>query len=260
VKKRQKKILFGAFLILLPVVGWWWNEHRTVHLEDAVNPAYWLRRLRGEDLYDAQNRVLYHGNRARQEIALTIDDGPHEPLCRQILDILKARDVRATFFVVGKRVAERPDLVRRMVAEGHEVGNHTQNHYHLDTLEPEKVRREINASDLHFYRATGRRFHLLRPPGVRYNDTVLRIANERGYVTVSWNCAAEDYANVSPDFIVNRVLNRVENGSIILLHDEYPCTVAALPRLIEALRQEGYRFVTISEMLAHLPEPVILTP
>lgn len=252
----RKKILWGAALLLLLAAGWWWNEHRKVHLTDAVNPAYWLRRWRGEDLYDAQRRILYHGNRALKEVALTIDDGPHEPTGRQILDILKAQGVRATFFVVGRHVEEHPDQVRRMLAEGHEVGNHSQNHYRLDTLEPLQARREINDVDIHFYRVTGRHLHLLRPPGVRYSAETLRIAKELGYVVVSWNCAAGDFENVPPDFIVRRVMRRVENGSIILLHDEHPCTVAALPRLIAALRREGYRFVTISEMLARLPQPV----
>jgi peptidoglycan/xylan/chitin deacetylase (PgdA/CDA1 family) len=259
VKRRRKRWFWlGALALVLLGVGWLWNEHRTIGIEDAVNPMYWWRRAHGLDLYDPQTRILYHGNRELKEVALTIDDGPHTPTGDELLDIFKAYGVRATFFVVGLRMKERPDLIRRMIAEGHEIGNHSQNHYRLDTLRVDQARREINDCDINFCRITGRHFTLMRPPGVRYNDTVLRVADDLGYVIVFWNAAAKDFEDVTPDFIVNRILGRVENGSIILLHDDRPSTVVAMPRILEALRREGYRFVTVSEMLAHLPRPVII--
>lgn len=249
---------FGAGIVLSGLIGCGlvWNEYRHEPIRDAVNPMYWVRRMRGEDLYDPESRILHHGNRSLKEIALTIDDGPHEPTGEQLLDILRDWHVRATFFVVGRRVEERPDLVNRMLAEGHEVANHSMNHYRLDTLKPELVRREINDCDIQFCRITGRHLGLLRPPGVRYNDAVLKAARELDYVVVSWSEAAKDFLDVSPDFIVNRILRRVENGSIILLHDDRPSTVTAMPRLLAALKRQGYRFVTVSEMLSHLPKPV----
>src|SRR5262249_20062301 len=127
-----------------------------------------------------------------------------------------------------------------------------------DTLKPNQVWREINDCDINFYRITGKHFSLLRPPGVRYNNTVLDLARELGYVVISWSCAAKDFNDVSADFIVNRILRRVENGSIILLHDDRPSTVVAMPRILAAMKRDGYKFVTVSEMLAHLPKPVIV--
>ena len=253
----HRKIVLLILIPLLTLAGYYWNEHRTVGLHQAVSPAYWLGRWRGEDLYNPQQHFLMHGNRALPEVALTIDDGPHSPMTGQMLDILRSYRAPATFFVVGENVKKQPELVRRILAEGHEVGNHTQDHQRLDGLALRNVANEINDCDINFSRATGQHLQLLRPPGVRYNDSVLAEAVKLGYITVSDTLGAEDYKLVSPDFIVRRVTNRTENGSIILLHDQYPETVEALPRIIATLQGEGYRFVTVSQMLAHLPKPVL---
>lgn len=241
-------ILGGAFL-LRSLSGSW---------RQALSPAYWASRLAGKPDYDPVARVLRHGNPAYREVALTIDDGPHSGTGDRILDILKREHVRATFFVVGVRMKQRPDLVRRMFAEGHEVGNHTLDHLRLDSLTPRQARHEINDNDITLCRIAGRHFRLLRPPGVRYNDQVVRVARDLNYQIVSWGVAAKDFLEVPPDYIVSRVLKGTINGSVILLHDDYPETVAALPRIIAALKREGFRFVTVSEMLAHLPKPVIV--
>jgi peptidoglycan-N-acetylglucosamine deacetylase len=256
--KRRRVIILGTLATAVFGAAWWWNEHRSIPLNDVLSPSYWVHRLRGEDLYDLTTGRLFHGNHDLKEVALTIDDGPHTPTGDQILDILKEYDVRATFFVVGRRMDERPDLVRRMVAEGHELGNHTQDHIRLDSLNPNQIRREINDADIHYCRLTGRHFDLMRPPGVRYDEKVLKVANELGYQTILFTCAAKDFEDVTPDFIVKRVLSRVANGAIILLHDERPATVTALPRILAALKSEGYRFVTVSEMLSRLPKPVVI--
>lgn len=223
-----------------------------------LNPAYWVRRAQGEDLYDVQNHILYHGNRALKEVAITIDDGPHTPTGDQLLDILKKQDVKATFFVVGKKMRERPDLILRMVAEGHEIANHTQDHYRLPTLKPDQMRREVNDPDIELYRIAGKHMGLLRPPGVQYNQEVIETARDLGYEIITVSVSAKDFEDVTPDFIVRRTLARTTNGSIILLHDDRQSTVYALPRIIDGLRQQGYRFVTVSEMLAHLPKPVVV--
>lgn len=214
--------------------------------------------MRGEDLYDARYDRLIHGNRSLKEVALTIDDGPHTPTGDQILDVLKKEKVRATFFIVGIKMRERPDLVRRMLAEGHEVANHTYDHQRLSKLRPDQIRHEINDNDINFYRITGRHLDLLRPPGENYNEKVLRIAKDLGYQTIDEDVASKDFDDQTPDFIVDRTLRRVDNGSIILLHDDRESTVMALPRVIDELKREGYRFVTVSEMLGRLPKPVVI--
>ncbi|MCX6358718.1 MAG: polysaccharide deacetylase family protein [Armatimonadetes bacterium] len=213
---------------------------------------------RGSGHGDSADEALEQGNPVRREIALTIDDGPHEPIARQFLDILRAEGVRATFFVVGKRVREHPGVVARMVGEGHEVGSHTATHQRLDTLTEVRIRAQLVGCEEAVRAACGRRMNLLRPPGARYNATAARVAEEAGYHLVGWTVAAKDFVEVPSDLIVDRVLASVGNGSIILLHDDYPETVTALPRIIRALKRQGYRFVTVSEMLAHLSPPVRL--
>lgn len=254
--RRKKLAIIGVMLVVLGTAGTCWYQHRKIGVMDAVNPMYWVRRWRGDDLYDPKTASLLHGSRAYKEVALTIDDGPHTPTGDQILDILKREHVRATFFVVGIKMKQRPDLVRRMIAEGHEVANHTLDHFRLNGLKPEQARREINDNDINFFRITGRHMNLLRPPGMRYTDNVLHIAKDLGYQTVYVNVLSKDFDDQTPDYIVDRTLSRTENGSIILLHDDRESTVLALPRVIEGLKREGYHFVTCSEMLAHLPKPV----
>jgi len=232
----------------------WLNARRTMGVRDALNPAFWYRRWQGFDLYDPVQRILYHGNRRLREVALTIDDGPYAETGPQLLDLLQHHSVRATFFVVGDRIKMQPEQIVRMLAEGHEVANHSMTHQHrLDTLPAKNVRNELQYCDVNFQRVTGRSFSLMRPPGVRYNDTVLAVARELGYTTVSYTTGARDYDNVPADFIVDRIVRRTENGSILLLHDGNPATVEALPRILTALKREGYRFVTVSEMIGRLP-------
>jgi peptidoglycan/xylan/chitin deacetylase (PgdA/CDA1 family) len=260
-RKRKIAIVVAVIVVLLAAFPGrhWWTEDRQVGWRDAINPAYWMRRARGEDLYSARQRLLYHGNRSLREIAITIDDGPHAETDPGILDTLRRLHVRATFFVVGENMKKHPELVRRMVAEGHEAGNHTQTHLRLNQLTSRQIRNEINNCDINFNRATGRHFALLRPPGLHYDDRVLRQARDLGYILVGKTWAARDYTRATPESLVRGARRRAENGAIFLFHDEYPETVAALPRIIESLRREGYRFVTISEMLAHLPKPVVIT-
>ena len=248
-------------LLLLAGGGWWFNEHRKVAIHDMVNPMYWVHRWRGEDLYDAATRTLHHGNRDLPEVALTIDDGPHPKTGDALLDILKQHKVHATFMVVGADIKEHPESARRMLAEGHEVGNHSQDHQRLYGLTEPQVRHELFDCDLNFFRVTGQHLRFMRAPGEHYGPNVYKVAEELGYTIVDSNAEARDYdPNVSADFIVGRVMRRVENGSIILLHDDNPGTVQALPMVLDRLSAEGYRFVTASEMLAHLPHPVQLPP
>lgn len=255
-RSRNGLLILAACVVAVVLSLFQWNRHRTIPLEDALNLAYWWRRAHGQDLYSHKDGILHHGNRDLPEIALTIDDGPHADVCPRMLDTLKTLGVPATFFVVGEKVKERPELVRRMLDEGHEVANHTQTHLRLTKLRPDQVRKEIDHCTTNVERASGQSVRLMRPPGVKYDQEVLNALGERNMVLVDWTCAAEDYNDVTPDFIVDRVTSRVGNGSIVLLHQDRMATVEALPRIVSTLRQRGYRFVSVSEMLNHLPKPV----
>jgi len=219
------------------------------------------------DLYNAEEALFKRGPRDLNEICLSFDDGPHPVASPAILTILHRMHVRATFFVVGKRLASHPEHVMRMLEEGHEVANHTNTHRRLDNLSPDEIRAEIKGCAREFEYVTNRGMTLLRPPGMRFNKTVLEVAKEMGYVTVGWNIGVRDYPTVdpkdldhdldydfkgSPTVIADDVLKQAKKGTIILLHENMT-TARALPRIIRTLREAGYKFRTVTQLLAEVP-------
>ncbi|MFK4145436.1 polysaccharide deacetylase family protein [Streptomyces sp. NPDC004065] len=183
-------------------------------------------------------------------IALTFDAGPSENSPR-LLDILKEKRVPATFFLLGARHIEKyPELVRRMAAEGHEVASHTWDHQILTRIPPARVRDELTRTNEAIERLTGRKPTLMRPPQGRTNATVHEICKELGMSEVLWSVTAKDYATSDSALITKRVLAQASRDGIILLHDIYPGTVPAVPGVIDALKERGYVFVTVPQLLA----------
>ncbi|MDR3709410.1 MAG: polysaccharide deacetylase family protein [Capsulimonadaceae bacterium] len=227
--------------------------HRSIPMYQLLTTGYWIRHAKGHDFYDPDGAMLYHGNPRFHEVALTIDDGPHQIYGQPILNVLAEYQVPATFFVVGVRVKQEPEQIRQMIAMGNEIGNHTYDHPQpFDSLKPHLIKSEIKMNDDAIYRVAGIHTNVMRPPGMHFNDNVLDVAKKLGYVTVNWTNLAHDYEKQTPDYIVHHVVDSAENGSIILLHQDNPYTAGALPRIIMALKRRGYRFVTVSTMLAHL--------
>ncbi len=250
-----RKIAPVASVLVLgaALAGWALDPHRKVPLRKVFSPAEWVLHWQGRDHYDAQNALLQEGDSAVPEVALTFDDGPDPVYGPQVAAILKAKHVPATFFLVGMRVKQYPQVARLLAADGFELGNHTYNHQDLPALKPHEIANELRLCDQDIYAATGRHTTLMRPPGVQYNDKMLGVTKALGYVTVSWTVGAKDYdKDTNADFIQERVLDRTAPGAIILLHQDTPATVAALPAIINGLRAQGFRFVTVSQMLARL--------
>ncbi len=224
-----------------------------------------------EGLYDPAVGLLKRGSPEERTLVLTFDDGPHPGSCEALLDSLKALGVKATFFVVGERVKARPDLVRRMLAEGHEVANHTQNHPRLSGLAPERQEAEMRACEAIVERVTGRGMAFMRPPGMRFDAMTLAKSRKLGYVMVGYNSAAGDYGpsaalsdltpeeseayGLTPANIADKIGKQLKPGTIVLLHDN-PVTLQAVPLIVNRARAEGYRFVTTADLMAGLPEPV----
>jgi cellulose synthase/poly-beta-1,6-N-acetylglucosamine synthase-like glycosyltransferase/peptidoglycan/xylan/chitin deacetylase (PgdA/CDA1 family)/spore germination protein YaaH len=204
--------------------------------------------------------TLYHqGAGAPHQVALTFDDGPDPEWTPKILDILKAANVKAAFFLVGVNAEQYPGLVRRIVAEGHEIGNHTYYHPNLAECWPEHVRVELNATQLLLETITGRSTTLFRPPYAADTSpskitelTPLNIAQELGYLVVLENIDPQDWAQPGADVIVQRVKQQRHDGSIILLHDaggDREQTVEALPRILDYLKTRGDSVVSLSTLL-----------
>jgi cellulose synthase/poly-beta-1,6-N-acetylglucosamine synthase-like glycosyltransferase/peptidoglycan/xylan/chitin deacetylase (PgdA/CDA1 family)/spore germination protein YaaH len=208
--------------------------------------------------------VIQRAGTLPHKIALTFDDGPDPEWTPQILDILKAKHVPATFFIVGENAEMSPKLVQREVAEGHDVGNHTFTHPNLGDSPPGIVSLELNATQRLFEALTGHSMRLFRAPyfGDAEPTTAdelvpIEIAQKMGYLSVGLHVDGEDWQRPGVDAIVKNVVAGIETtnvdrkGQVVLLHDgggERSQTVAALPLIIDGLRAQGYQFVTVSTL------------
>jgi len=193
--------------------------------------------------------ILQRGDTARKEIALTFDDGPHPGYTDQLLDVLHACHVPATFFVVGEMAERYPDLVRDEIAAGNTVGNHTYHHISLIKVNAADDAAEIAACGDVLQQITGKRPYLFRPPGGQSDLFSLDAAEAQGYTTVLWTDDPGDYASPGIDAIVKRTLHCARPGGILLLHDGIGQTIEALPTIVDALRAKGFTFVTVDQML-----------
>ncbi|MET8056025.1 polysaccharide deacetylase family protein [Streptomyces microflavus] len=188
-------------------------------------------------------------------IALTFDAGPGKDT-PELLDILKEKKVHATFFLLGKNhVVKHPATVRRIHDEGHEVANHTWTHEILTDREPDEIRAELEKTQVAIEKITGKKPRLMRPPQGRTDDTVSEISKELGLSQVLWSATAKDYSTNDSALITKRILDQAGKDGVILLHDIYKGTVPAVPGIIDALRKDGYTFVTVPELIAPA-EPV----
>ncbi|WP_327357999.1 polysaccharide deacetylase family protein [Streptomyces sp. NBC_01304] len=183
-------------------------------------------------------------------IALTFDGGPG-PYTAKLLDVLKEKDVPATFFLLGKKHIDRhPDLVRRIADEGHEVANHTWTHPRLTEVDAGQVREELERTQRELVKLTGKEPTLMRPPQGRTDEDVAKICKELGLAQILWSTTAKDYSTNDSGLIKERTLGQADRDGIILLHDIYKGTVAAVPGIIDELKQRGYTFVTVPPLLA----------
>jgi peptidoglycan/xylan/chitin deacetylase (PgdA/CDA1 family) len=193
-------------------------------------------------------------------VSITFDDGPSPKYTPQILDILKQHDVKATFFVVGKHVKKYPDIVKRMVAEGHDVGNHTYNHRDLVPATKATILKELRKTDEIIKDTVSVNTTLFRPPRGVYNQAARKTLVEEGYEIILWSLSSCDWRPNSPAGILKRIKRFTKNGTIILFHDSGALvrkeggqrgnTVKALPMVIEYLKEQDYKILPIRELIA----------
>jgi cellulose synthase/poly-beta-1,6-N-acetylglucosamine synthase-like glycosyltransferase/peptidoglycan/xylan/chitin deacetylase (PgdA/CDA1 family)/spore germination protein YaaH len=213
--------------------------------------------------------ITRQGDPGPHKVALTFDDGPDPAWTPRILEILKEKNARATFFVLGSQVQQYPDLLERIASEGHEVGNHTYTHQNLAVASDEQIDLELNATTRLIEAVTGHSTAYFRPP---YNSDgtpcqpgemrALRVARDLGYLTVTQSIDPDDWERPGADAILARVKDQRPGGSVILLHDaggDRSQTVAALPRIIDYLRARGDVIVPISEIIG-LPRDTVMPP
>ena len=214
--------------------------------------------------------MLYHqGENLPNKVALTFDDGPDPEWTPRVLDILREKNVRAAFFVVGTNAASYPELLRQIVAEGHEVGNHTYSHANLAEISSARLHLELNATQRLVESISGRSTTLFRPPynADRIPQTVeefrsLAAAQDLGYIPVAESIDSEDWRRSPVESILRRVKERRSEGNVVLLHDaggDRSLTVAALPKIIDYLRMRGDEIVSLHELLG-VPQQSLMPP
>ena len=186
-----------------------------------------------------------------KEIAITFDDGPHKTNTPQLLDILKQRGIRATFFVVGQNATEYPDILKRIVAEGHELANHSYTHPVLASMSQSAVHEQLDKTHQAVLKATGVSMKLLRPPYGALSEPQRRTANsEFGYKVILWSVDPLDWKVRDAARVQNEIVSHTQAGSIVLAHDIHKSTVDAMPETLDKLTEKGFKFVTVSELLA----------
>ncbi len=180
------------------------------------------------------------------QVALTFDDGPHQTCTPALLNGLKQREVKATFFLMGENIAGKEPLVQRMQAEGHLIGNHGYRHIQMTKEEAEQACADIEQTEKLIQSITGKRPEYLRPP---YGDWNEQLECRVTLTTVLWNVDSLDWKFQNTDRIVRRVEKDVNDGDIILMHDIFPTSVEAALRIVDDLQKRGYEFVTVEELL-----------
>ncbi len=194
-------------------------------------------------------------------IAMTYDDGPHPQNTPRLLDILRKRNIKATFYVIGRSVNLYPQLTRRIVAEGHEIGNHTWTHPNLKTLSNADVRKELNSTRDIIVSTCGVKPRTMRPPyGALRQDQRAWIYKEYGYPTILWSVDPEDWKRPGVSVVTSRIVNNTRNGGIVLAHDLHKPTIDAMPGTLDGLLRKGFKFVTISQLLALSPSTAATNP
>ena len=181
-------------------------------------------------------------------VALTFDDGPYAPSTVRILEALETVQGRATFFVVGSRVAGREETLLKIQASGCEIGNHTFDHISLRGKSDVEVLRQLQNTDAAIFKVTGEKPTVVRPPGGAYSENIKKLTD---CPIVAWTVDTMDWNHQNANITVQKVLKEVKDGDIVLMHDLFVPTAVAVERLLPELQKRGFQFVTVSELLAY---------
>jgi len=228
-----------------------WRANYRKATEKFANTPAWNPPAGIPDGDLANARTSYSRVRISQKyVAMTFDDGPHPTNTPRLLDLMKKRNVKATFFVVGRNAKAYPHILRRMIAEGHEVANHTWNHPDLTKLSLARVRDEFDSTRDAIVAAVGVKPRLSRPPYGAVNSTIKDLLkNEYGYPTILWSVDPMDWKRPGSSVVTRRLVSGTHPGAILLAHDIHRPTIDAMPATFDQLLAKGYKFVTVSQLI-----------
>lgn len=184
-----------------------------------------------------------------KKIALTFDDGPSK-ITLEVLDILKKYDVKATFFCIGKNIEKHPEIIKRILSEGHQVGNHSYNHSHFfDFYNTKNILEEIKKTDALLEKFTSKKIRFFRPPYGVTTPSIRRALQLSGHKVIGWNIRSLDGGMKNQEVIYNRIIKRVSPGGIVLLHDTAKHSVLVLEQFLQFLQQNNYTVISVEKLL-----------
>lgn len=241
VSRNASLLPVGELKITLPPLIVGLEEPTWGSMEKKPAPSGWSR-----EIDDTYTRV----KTSRKVIAITFDDGPHPENTPRLLDMLKEREIKATFYVVGNMVKYNPQILRRMIEEGHEIGNHTVSHGNLARMSDEALIAELRTAHDQIVNETGVVPRTMRPPGGAIKSDQKKLMLEKlGYPTILWSVDPEDWKRPGPAVVTSRLVSGAAPGGILLVHDLHKPTVDAMPSTFDQLLEQGYEFVTVTELI-----------
>jgi probable sporulation protein (polysaccharide deacetylase family) len=192
---------------------------------------------------------IFQGNTGDKVVAISVNVDWGEEFLPAMLEEFKKNNAQVTFFVTGRWAEKNPDMLQRMAQDGHSIQNHGYRHVHFNALNSEEISTEIKKAEDIIYNITGQRSSFFASPYGEYNPRLVKAVNEIGYQYIMWSVDTIDWQKPAPETIVNRVIKKIHNDAIILMHPTEP-TVKALPALLSELRAQGYQLVTINTITA----------
>lgn len=192
---------------------------------------------------------IYCVDTDKKEIALTFDAAWGDDDTDEIISVLKENDAKASFFMVGGFIKRFPESVKKFADNGHEILNHSDTHAHMASLTAEQIKEELDGCEKKISDTAGTSVKLFRPPYGEYNDNVVKSAKSAGYTAIQWDVDSLDWKDLSADEIHRRVVSKTKNGSIILFHNGAKNTPDALKTILPELKKQGFKFVTVSELI-----------
>lgn len=237
-KKRNRQIIYCIFLAVLILMGLFLKKKsdriQAVNSQNAVSEQ-------AEKKSDLEQE-----EELPPRVALTFDDGPHRIYTKNLLDGLRERGVKATFFVVGENIPGNEDLIRQMEADGHLIGNHTYDHADISKLSDEENCRELQKTSDLVKEITGYGTAYVRPPFGNWKDTMdCRVT----MISVKWTIDTLDWKSKNVAEIIGKVMQQISDYDIILMHDYYETSVEAALQIVDRLQEEGYEFVTVEDLI-----------
>lgn len=242
-KKAWQKLLYLDMICLMLLLGGFSYHKMGQQIRETGSMQ---QNAQGDSGEQENTGEKMETEKEKKKIALTFDDGPHPVYTPEMLDLLKEKDVKATFFLLGEQVEKYPDIVKRMNEEGHLIGNHSYKHEQLSKLSSVQACSQVNRTNELIYSITGKYPEYLRPPFGDWKDD---LDCEVNMVEVLWDVDTLDWSSQNKDKVVSKVMKNIEEGDIILMHDSYESTVEATAEIIDRLQEDGYEFVTVDELI-----------